>query len=97
MNKENMGNLSRQDHNEKTGLFHKKLTRREMIQTVTATGVGAALGMTGMGAFFSANGHTMSQTKTGEPNTGTGIVPFYGQYQAGIATPPSGSLGFCHL
>jgi deferrochelatase/peroxidase EfeB len=62
-----------------------ELTRRRLLG---AAGVGAAgIGLGGVGGYLVG-------TENAEASDGTGSVPFYGEHQAGIATPAQDRLHF---
>ncbi len=65
----------------------KKLSRRAFLVTAGATGAGAAL---------AASGYALGATRTPPPPASTDgeVVPFYGEHQAGIATPAQEHLAF---
>jgi deferrochelatase/peroxidase EfeB len=61
------------------------ITRRNLL---TSAGVGAA------GIGLGASGYLIGQEAAEASESGTGTVPFYGEHQAGIATPAQDRLHF---
>jgi len=61
------------------------ITRRNLL---TSAGVGAA------GIGLGASGYLVGQEAAEASDSGTGTVPFYGEHQAGIATPAQDRLHF---
>lgn len=65
----------------------KKLSRRELLKLSAVAGAGMALGAGGLGAVTALSDGRFSKTATVTANEKDVVVPFYGEHQAGIATP----------
>ncbi|AYB39305.1 iron uptake transporter deferrochelatase/peroxidase subunit [Brevibacillus laterosporus] len=66
-----------------------KLSRRDMLKMVGVGGLGLLVGASGMGGVIAAANHLQgdsAKTKNKSGSMKDDIVPFYGEYQAGITT-----------
>lgn len=72
-----------------------KVSRREILKLTLATGVGVAIGATGIDRIASATKQVMKPSKKESVSAkDKGIVPFFGEHQSGIITPQQ---KFCYL
>lgn len=72
-----------------------KITRREMLKMTGITAAGIAIGASGFGGVVKALGYDL--TAVDDNLTTENKVPFYGQYQSGIATPVQQHVYFASL
>ncbi|MFD0051833.1 iron uptake transporter deferrochelatase/peroxidase subunit [Actinomycetes bacterium NPDC127524] len=75
-------------------LLNKKFTRRDMLKTAGAGGVGVLIGASGLGGILSLANAEADRSQAGK---GTDIVSFYGKHQSGIATETQNHLYFVSL
>jgi len=72
-------------------LLGKKVSRRDMLRLTGVGGLGLLLGGSGMGGIMAARGAAEPAPAAVPAND---IIPFYGEHQAGIVTPPQNFICF---
>ena len=85
-----MTKTSKSFHDE-SSLLSKKVSRRNILKTAGAGGLGVLMGASGLGGFLSLT--EASETKEQSKD----VIPFYGKHQAGITTAVQDHLYFAAL
>lgn len=81
-----------QSSTEQSSILSKKVSRRNMLKTAGAGGVGMLIGASGIGGLLS-----LSETTLTKGETVKDIIPFYGKHQAGILTEAQNHIYFVSL
>lgn len=76
--------------------INKKISRRQMLKLTGAGAAGIAIGASGFGGVMKAMGVNVFET-VADSTTAQNKVDFYGEYQAGIATPAQTNVYFASL
>ncbi|MDQ0220247.1 deferrochelatase/peroxidase EfeB [Peribacillus cavernae] len=81
-----------QSSTEESSIFDKKVSRRNVLKTAGAGGVGMLIGASGIGGLLSLSDTTVTKGETIKD-----VIPFYGKHQAGITTETQNHLYFASL